>query len=316
MPLEQLSKDEVLKQMKCVFSLLSNSDALTIFSLAAEGIERDLNAPRRLGMTEKRYYTRLRELTDAGLVSKQGGLYKHTGLGSLVFEHQYKGLGHLLTNRRGLELLDELKRNAKVTAEDLDRITPAILGDLEYSLDLTNLKPVKIIKTYDDIISTIQEYIERMKDTMYLATRYIDFRVVQSILRNVPVGTKVYIINADRDDLTSKVQMLSNVLAHPGTFKLFLDMVKKNRDRIQIKHSKIPYSFAVIDSEEVGIEIVNPADPKNFFMGLQFRNHELASKMIGYFNKIWIEAERDPMTVFVEQAPEELTKEFSTQIKG
>jgi predicted transcriptional regulator len=71
---------------------LSNRDAYEIFCLTADGINASTNILREQSFSRKRYYTRLKGLVDLGLVHKEGGKYKHTALGSIVYEIQVNSL--------------------------------------------------------------------------------------------------------------------------------------------------------------------------------------------------------------------------------
>ena len=82
-----------------IHSALSNSDSLRIFNLAADGIDASTSVLEKHQFTKKRYYGRLKELVDLGLVFKENGEYKQTKLGSMVFENQVKNLDQILLGK-------------------------------------------------------------------------------------------------------------------------------------------------------------------------------------------------------------------------
>ena len=62
--------------------VLTNETAIKIFNYAKEYIYVPAEAIRRLGLTQKQYYTNLRRLMDAGLIERNRGSYHHTKLGT------------------------------------------------------------------------------------------------------------------------------------------------------------------------------------------------------------------------------------------
>ncbi|MEM2936221.1 MAG: hypothetical protein QW231_03495, partial [Candidatus Bathyarchaeia archaeon] len=69
----QKKEDSLFKsfaEMERVISALANQDAIKIFYAAGEGIRSSTEAIKKLGLTQKRYYTHLRNLTEAGLIQK------------------------------------------------------------------------------------------------------------------------------------------------------------------------------------------------------------------------------------------------------
>ena len=80
-PSEQAQEEKSHAQARRIFSTLANEDALRIFSLAANGIEASKSVLAEHHFSKKRYYVRLGELVDIGLVTKEKGVYKHTPFG-------------------------------------------------------------------------------------------------------------------------------------------------------------------------------------------------------------------------------------------
>ena len=88
---------ELARRIHCV---LSNKDSLRIFALAASGIMATTDEIEKSSLTKKRYYVRLKQLIDLGLVAKKtngqkiGGkrqFYEQTLFGRIVYrEHVLK----------------------------------------------------------------------------------------------------------------------------------------------------------------------------------------------------------------------------------
>jgi predicted transcriptional regulator len=90
---------EIEERARKVYSALSNKDSFEIFQLAAEGINASTQSWKEEGFSKKRYYSRLKLLVDLGLVEKDKGRYKHTVLGSIIYENQLKTLSLILDKR-------------------------------------------------------------------------------------------------------------------------------------------------------------------------------------------------------------------------
>ncbi len=69
-----------------LFKVLSKPNALIIFRHTVDGIKSSTYAIEELDLTPKRYYARLRELVDIGLVRKLDSGYGQTALGKLIYD--------------------------------------------------------------------------------------------------------------------------------------------------------------------------------------------------------------------------------------
>ena len=75
-----------------ILSALGNGDSFEIFVLAYNGLDATTEILKRGHFTRKRYYVRLRELVELGLLHKLSGKYVHTLLGKKVYEDSIKRL--------------------------------------------------------------------------------------------------------------------------------------------------------------------------------------------------------------------------------
>ena len=97
--LESTSKVEVEQQQSfekgkvlSILCALSNKDSFEIFCLAVSGLDATTDILKSGRFTKKRYYVRLKELVELGLVHKLSGKYVHTLLGKKVYEDSIKTL--------------------------------------------------------------------------------------------------------------------------------------------------------------------------------------------------------------------------------
>ncbi|MGI0092237.1 MAG: hypothetical protein ACREBS_11070 [Nitrososphaerales archaeon] len=89
---QSLSETDPLARAIDIYAILSNRDSFDIFCLASSGIHATTRILAEYKFSKKRYYVRLKELIETGLVQKEGRFYRHTTLGTIVYENQVKGL--------------------------------------------------------------------------------------------------------------------------------------------------------------------------------------------------------------------------------
>ncbi len=296
-------------QVRAIMSALSNGDALLLFNLAEEGIESYETIFKTHGLSKKRYYQRLHELVKLGLVFKDGSTYKHTMLGSLIFENQVKGLRQTLLNRGSIKILHELRN--RLDDEDarvsVDAISQEVLKNLETSLGVSGLKPIRLHRSWDDLVNVLRSRMEEMRNEMFIASRYVDFRTAETAVAAVSRNCKLRVIHSNRGALSEKLQIFGNIIANPQSILTYRNLTKS--PNVAMRKSYVPYSFLVIDGVSVGIEIVNPSDPSLFFLGLWFESPVLAQSMKQYFEALWVNGETDDMTIMFERPVEEILRE-------
>jgi DNA-binding transcriptional ArsR family regulator len=288
-----------LEDIERILSVLSNEDALKIFKMAGDGIACSTEAIRKMGLTQKRYYTRLNELLEAKLIRKDDGAYKHTILGSIIYR-VINYLSDIVEREEQLELMDKVKRARNLSDEEKERIIQSIAK--ERIRDFLNLidggvKLVGLVYRFEDIVKGTIELLEKAEREVYLATRYTDNDVVEAVFKAFGRGVgEWHIISSDRNVkniLSQRIQLIRMMIAHPEYLKAFFTLL--NSSKVQTGYvEELPYSFIVVDRKYVGIEVLNP-DSKGFLLGLFFENEILAEKLIEIFNSLMAKAREDPL---------------------
>lgn len=85
------ASEAVERELLHMLRSLAHPDAAVIFSGCAHGLKASTDEGDRLGLSRKRYYSRLRALVDSGLVRKVERRYEHTPFGELLFETLWRG---------------------------------------------------------------------------------------------------------------------------------------------------------------------------------------------------------------------------------
>lgn len=119
-----------LEKVMQILSLLSKSDAMTIFLASLHGLDSRQETHVQLGLTKKQYYTRLKQLVDLSLIEKQDmgkkkvklyhtPLYMPTLFGSMVYKRCVLGLEDIIKNSKKLEAVEILKQSSRFSADEI-----------------------------------------------------------------------------------------------------------------------------------------------------------------------------------------------------
>jgi predicted transcriptional regulator len=85
------------ERLLSILAALSNKDSFEIFMLAASGIDATTDVLREHQFSRKRYYVRLKKLSDLGLIHKESKRYRHTILGGKVYESLVRTLAEAVS---------------------------------------------------------------------------------------------------------------------------------------------------------------------------------------------------------------------------
>jgi len=308
----------VIKNLEKIFSSLGSEDALKIFQEAKEGIRNSTETKKKLGLTQKRYYTRLNELLKVGLLQKQDGAYRHTSLGKICY--QIGGvLLEAVNNSEQLELMDKVAQSPSLSTEEREKVIRAVSrSGLANFADLLNggIKPVGIVTKLEDIVAGAKRLIEKAQKEVYLATRYTDSSVDESILNSLDRGIKMYLLDGDKKSLSQKIQLIRLIFSRPRLIKLFYEIFRSPNVYTGYTDD-LPYSFIVVDGKYVGVEIPKPHS-NDFFLGLFFENELLSRKLVEVFNLLTTKAKEDPkkefsQEIFAQFTEKKWNKELSVQ---
>ena len=290
----------LIKNSVKLLSILSRQDNLNIFIFANNNNNRGLEAKsstfRKLGLSRRVYYTRLKQLINAGLIEKSDHVYRHTTLGNIIYKNHILTIMKHLKNIKHMKMVDTLKHTNQFSEDEIANFVSKVTGGNNGIETITSTSSIKVeyVWTYQDMVSAIVERVEFCDKEILLASRYLNEIIINSILRkanssriNVKVLTdstlvKQYFEVEDRilnlkfeDDknTTERINVVSNPW-YPG--------------RVNRKIAKIPFSMIILDRKEVGIEIVNWSDPKDFYGVIFVKGDQTTSKvMLDLYYKIW-----------------------------
>lgn len=269
-----------------LFKVLSKPDAFEIYLIAGEGIESSTHAIEELGITPKKYYTRLRELVDIGFINKTEGTYRQTPFGSIVCDRLLPVMGRAYKSRDRLELISKFRGT---------QIEDEVRNLLEDELKIPDLGPnnVKILETYEDLAIEAVDLYDSAEKSVLLASNYFDVRVMEACFRS----TERNIINkliVGKKSLSKKLQSLRMMLSL--TFAKTIINFTSNKVNIRefMKFVDLPYTFCVVDGHRNIIELSNTFN-ETFIVALSIDDRGVGGKLTEFFEMFWEEGEFQPV---------------------
>ena len=278
---------ELVNRITTILSVLSKKDALTIFLLAKDGVKAETNTPQKVGLTRKQYYTRLKQLVDYGLIDNIGDVYTHTTLGSFVHQKQVLEFMDHARNVKQMKMVDTLKHTRQFSEEEISGFVGKIAGE---SLTTSTTPIVRVMNTYEDMVSVIIERIQFTKKEILLATRYLNELIVNNVLIKTKAGLDVRVV-ADSglqkeyiSDSGAKLKISDknvderlNVATNP-----YYPTSNINR-----KVADVPFSVMIFDRKEVAFEIVDSHNIGGFKYALLINDETVVNEFTKYFESLW-----------------------------
>jgi hypothetical protein len=295
-----------------VLSIISKTDNFKLFLAAKDGVRISFTTLDRMKLSRKRYYKALKQLSDAGLIEKFKDVYLHTTFGRIVYQRNITELLEYGKYLNEMKVLDSIKGgNLKDTEDKLVSFFEKLIGiknniassGIAATASTTDTidtsKNVKIVWTYEEMVSLLLKCVDLCKDEILIATRVSPEVIINRILQKCQLGVHVKVL-ADIDLVKEyfKVHRIDkvgsnnqdknaaeriNVIGNPW-------YPEKNVNR---RICKIPFGMIIIDGKEVGIELIDQADPKKFNMGILLRDENTSGAMKEYYEKLWNDAYSD-----------------------
>ncbi len=292
--LEKILKIEkepkIVTKLTDVLSILSKTDALTIFSVAKNGLESELDTPKKIGLTKKQYYTRLKQLVELGLLNKNESKYVHTALGNIIYEKHIVGLLNNMKISKELEMIDLLKRTSKFKPEEISNFVSKLNPEMNLgsTLDVRN-GTFELISTFDMMVQKIVEVIEIAEKEILLVTRFPNECIINAILKknSGKISTKIITdismvknyLNSEQDGIKINDKNRSeriNVVANP-----FYPL------KIERRYFKVPFCMLIVDQKYVILEIADNYEPEKLKLVI-FGNDEIfSSQTRTKFENMW-----------------------------
>lgn len=287
-----MTTDTTLSQYCQLLDALAHEDALKIFLAAKTGITHSTHTRKKLGLTQKRYYTRLRHLLKTGLLERRDNGYYITTMGSIVYTVS-QGICDALEHSDRLTLADRLQKTKSITADEAKQILKAISCEtLSGAFNLADIvHPITMINEYEQYIDELVSTIDRAQQSIYLICHYTDIRVMEAVIRALNRGVRFTLLTSDQEDLVQKFRMIKMILI-PKMARLFFDMIKEQG--VRVRRQEVLFSYCVIDQQFTVIELPNPLD-KTFNLGFGIQSRDISMNLIQIFEELYRQGEEDPI---------------------
>ncbi len=285
-----------LQKISEVLSILSKPDALVLFIMTKDGLKSELETHTQIGLTKKQYYTRLKQLTDVGLITKNASAYIHTAFGTMVYQKHFLGLVRNIKSLKHFEMIDVLKQSSNFKLEDISEFLAKISPDS--NLDSMNLKRESnsvMARSYDDMIAKVLQVIEFAQKEIILMGRFRNDHIINMLLKKANMGVSVKVL-ADTNTVKGFFENESGALRDDKNKKERIDTVSNPfyPSKVDRRYIETPFSLLLVDGKLVGMEMVDTYNMKNFLMAVFMEDIHLCSSMRGMFDDLWKKASMNP----------------------
>jgi predicted transcriptional regulator len=295
-----------------VLSIISKTDNFMLFLAARDGVRISFTTLASMKLSRKRYYKALKQLRDVGLIEKFKDVYLHTTFGRIVYQRNIIELLEYGKYLNEMKVLDSIKGgNLKVTEDKLVSFFEKLIGiknnmasfgipaNATSTDTIDTSKKIELVWSYEEMVSLLLKCVDLCKDEILIASRVSPEVIINRVLQKCKLGVHVKVL-ADLDLVKEyfKLQKIGkagssnqdknaaeriNVIGNPW-------YPEKNVNR---KICKIPFGMIIIDGKEVGVELIDQADPKKFNMGILVRDENASRVMKEYYEKLWNNAYSD-----------------------
>jgi len=280
-----------------LFKILSKPDALRILLLADEGIRNSTYATEELDLTSKRYYARLKELVDIGLVMKKDGVYGQTPFGIFVFNKIIPTTNNAFRDKEKLKIISELGTGVDDKAKrEIIKILKdkGVVGFLEADYGIS---PIRMIDEYGSLVDELKSAIECAEKSVLLATRYSDSMIADVGLRALKRGVKIITLS-DESETSSRINKLRLFLS-PKTLEALIYYVSNLEDIGEVSRiTSVSFSFCVIDGSTCFFEFPS-LDNEKYSIGFIVKDNSVGEKFTEEFYEMWNRAKPNEILTFL-----------------
>jgi len=284
---------ETLEHCIDIFSTFANLDTMRIFLLAEKGISNSSKAIKELDLTPKRYYSRLKGLIDCKVIEKVDGKYVYTPTGQ-VLAKMGLSLIEILNNEDRITLLLNLSESNALTLEERDKINEFVVDNFNIGhiigpiLNGKSLNSVEKILSYDELVRRINEELDTVEKSIYLATTYFDPVVGEKGMLKTYTGVKTKILMS-RKTMSKKMTKLRMLLSPKSLFNV-IEMMRKVPDMSNFyRETDLQFSFIIVDEKRCIFEFPNIIEDE-FTIAFFLCDKNISKRFIDLFNNLWEKA--------------------------
>ena len=297
------ARQEVVSTSRNLFSILSRNDNLKMFVMAKDGLKISPSIVDELEITSKRYYIALKQLKDAGLIEKdKKGYYIHTTFGSIVYQRTILEMRQYTKYLEKMQMIDTIRSAEKFSEAAILKLTQEIMDNIikpsssfPFAISESINNKIDIILSFDKIIQTLLQRIDCCKSEILISTRIYPEIVINKILERSKLGVKVKVV--------ADIDLVKEYFRTQQKFVDNLDEKNPIKERqcvianpwypdktINRRIADIPFGVIILDNTEVGIELVDSNNPKEFYGGIFIRDEKIVMTMTEFYQQLWEKA--------------------------
>ncbi len=299
---------ELVNKATGLLSVLSKNDAFAIFMLAKDGLKAETDTPQKIGLTRKQYYTRLKQLVDAGLIDKSGDTYLHTTLGTFVHQKHILELLEHIRNVKQMKMIDTLKRTQQFSEDDIAKFVGKLTGS---SLQTSTIPQVRFSTSYEQMVSDVIEQVQFCKSEILLASRFQNDLIINNMVRKADSGVNVRLI-VDKDIIRNyalnegqKVQAMDKNTIERLT--VALNPYYPRVPNVSRRLADVPFCILIVDRERVGVEVMDRFDSNKFKYVFFVKDKMFAEEVRKVFESWWVNTEEDDFNSLQKLVAETIT---------
>ena len=210
-------------------------------------------------------------------------------------------MGQYTKHLEKMQMIDTLRQTEKFYEATILKLTQEVNNDIikpsfpfAISESINNNK-IDIILSFDKVIQKLLERIDYCKSEILISTRICPEIVINKILEKSKLGVKVKVVTdidlvkeyfrtqqkfVDSLDEKNPIEERQCVIANPWY----------PHKTINRRIADIPFGVIILDNTEVGIELVNSNNPKEFYGGIFIRDEKIATTMTEFYQQMWEKA--------------------------
>jgi hypothetical protein len=290
---------EKYSNVQQILSIVASPDVFRLFSYADRGFVLSVSLLEKLQMSNKQYYKALHKLKLLGLLEKRDGVYHHSISGSILYKQVVQQIAQLSKHEREFKIINVLKSSGQFSDDEIRKFVEQITKD-----DNTSSVPggvhafPNVIISYENIIKTLCQRIEKANNEILIATRISMDEVIASLIESIKLGVKVRVLVDERliaeyrrfyYPETQKSDSPSHVDRYAEErIKVVENPWYQSGVKIERRVGKVPFSLIILDKKEVGIELVDSYNPDKFSTGILLKDsRQVVDAMLKQYEEMW-----------------------------
>ncbi|MEM3006097.1 MAG: hypothetical protein QXJ79_05210 [Candidatus Bathyarchaeia archaeon] len=263
--------------------VLGNQDSMNIFLFSEKGITSSKEILKAIGLTQKRFYSRIKDLIDVGLIEKREGKYKLSQLGKIMMNTVIK-LEPILLMKDKLKVIDELENSGIINGDKkIDFIKMIFPEEINSLITIDSLPLTNVIPNFEDLKNELVYEIGKSEQNILFTSRYYDLSVAETCIKKMESGVQtLYIMEEFK---TEDAKKILGLLLSPKSIKIIYDFFGKYKKNIKVVE-KILNSFIIIDNKVAFIEVPNPFD-ESFLFSVKIKDKKIIDVLKETFLKTW-----------------------------